>query len=419
MKKTPLRKARRRVTAKPERVATDLGRTLVSSLDRKTIFRELAEGIKAHVRYDRLVVLERQKGKRIERVFTAPPGQKATADGASLNEEEKRIFGRVARRKQPYLWQASRPVKGGGAKALSAWGFASYLGLPLIHRGQVLGSLHLGSKRPKAYGPMHLHLLQAVAAWLALSMDNALLYEKVKSQNDDLKRATEYKSQFLARMSHEIRTPLGVLIGFLDILHSGTLGPVNDEQRTALDKMQSQSRRLQKMINDVLSLSRIEEGSVPLEISTFPLEKIMEPVRTLVDDLKRKSPLQVVWDIEPDLPTLRTDAPKLEEILQNLIVNAFKYTRQGEVRIRIKNLAERRRVQFIVEDTGLGIAPQNVSKIFEGFHQIDATTSSQGVGLGLTIVKKFVDLLEGDIEVQTQPGKGSSFKVTLPHVLED
>jgi signal transduction histidine kinase len=244
------------------------------------------------------------------------------------------------------------------------------------------------------------------------------LYEEIKRHNEELQRATEHKSQFLARMSHEIRIPLSIVMGFLDILGLETLGTLNKEQKTAVDKMLVQSQKLQKMIGDVLSLSQIEAGIIPLEISTFSMERIIESLRAVADTLQRKTDLKVRWDIDQDLPPLTTDASKLEEILQNMMVNAFKYTSKGEVRIRIKNRLDSKSVEFVVEDTGRGIAAENISKIFDGFQQIDATTSNQGVGLGLAIVKKYLELLKGDIQVQSEPGKGSTFTLILPHTLK-
>lgn len=243
-------------------------------------------------------------------------------------------------------------------------------------------------------------------------------YEEVKRHNEELQRATENKSQFLARMSHEIRIPLSIVMGFLDILSLETLGTLNKEQKSAVDKMLVQSRRLQKMIGDVLSLSQIEAGIIPIEISTFPMERIIESLRAVADDLQRKTDLKVRWNIDRNLPPLTTDASKLEEILQNLMVNAFKYTSEGEVRIRIKNSLDSKFIEFVIEDTGRGIAAENISKIFDGFQQIDATTSSQGVGLGLAIVKKYIELLKGDIQVQSELGKGSTFTLILPHTLK-
>ncbi len=244
------------------------------------------------------------------------------------------------------------------------------------------------------------------------------LYEEIKRHNEELQRATEHKSHFLARMSHEIRIPLSIIMGFLDILSLETLGTLNQEQKTAVDKMLVQSQKLQKMIGGVLSLSQIEAGIIPIEISTFPMERIVESLRALAEDLQRKTNLKVRWDIDQDLPPLATDASKLDEILQNMVVNAFKYTSKGEVRIRIKNHLDSKTVEFVVEDTGRGIAAENISKIFDGFQQIDTTTSNQGVGLGLAIVKTYLELLKGKIQVQSKLGKGSTFTLILPHTLK-
>ena len=416
MKKTPARKGAPSKAPLSQKAVTELGHALSSTLELDSIFQELAKGVKAHIRYDHLSV-HRVNNHKTNRVFLSSTSQ---GDGKSMaaDESDNTLTDRVVREGNPILWKDARTEKEHGTEQLSQMGLRSCVGIPLIHRNQVLGSLHMASKQPRAYGAKELHFLASVGEWLASAMDHAHRYKEVKKQNEDLQMATEYKSQFLARMSHEIRTPLGVLIGFLDILHSGTLGAINEEQKTAVDKMQIQSQRLQKMINDVLNLSRIEEGSTPLEISTFPTEKIIESLRTLADELQRKSELKVRWDIDPNLPSLTTDAPKLEEILQNLIVNAFKYTPTGEIQIRVKNHPATNIIEFVVEDTGLGISPQNIPKIFEGFHQIDATTSSQGVGLGLTIVKNYLGLMRGAIRVESKPGKGSKFRVTLPHILD-
>jgi signal transduction histidine kinase len=163
-----------------------------------------------------------------------------------------------------------------------------------------------------------------------------------------------------------------------------------------------------------LNISRIEAGTIPLEVSTFRLDKLIESLRTLTEEMQRKTGLKVIWDVDPDLPLLKTDAAKLEAILQNLIVNAFKYTPEGEVHIRIKSRSESKSVEFVIEDTGGGISTENLPKIFEGFHQVRSTTSIQGVGLGLTIVKKYLELINGDIQVRSELGKGSTFTVTLP-----
>ncbi len=334
MKNPSQPKPRQRPAAPKEIDIKGLGQGLVSSLNRKSILQELAKGLKSPIPYDRLTVFDYGERKAPRRVFVTPSHQGEPTTQSRFNAAAKRISARLAREKRTFNWHAKGSPMGAEAECLSRAGFNSYLALPLIHRRRVIGSFHLARKGTQAYTAEELRVLDSVSHWLTMAMGNALLYQTVKSKNEALQEASEYKSQFLARMSDEIRTHLGVLVGFLDILHAGTLGPVNEEQRNALDKMQSQSRKLQKMINDVLNQSRIEEGSIPLEVSTFAIERI----------------------IEPQLPTLTTDAPKREEILQNLIVNAFKYTPEGEVRIRIKNKPEFRRVEFVVENRGLGIS---------------------------------------------------------------
>jgi signal transduction histidine kinase len=148
------------------------------------------------------------------------------------------------------------------------------------------------------------------------------------------------------------------------------------------------------------------------------MAKMVESLRTLTDDLQRKNDLDVAWDIDPNLPSLTTDAGKVQAILQNLIVNAFKYTSEGRVKIRMKNHPQTKSVELAVEDTGRGISAEDLPKIFDGFHQVQSTAASQGVGLGLTIIKKYLDLLKGTIRVDSKPGKGSTFTVTIPWSLE-
>ncbi|NIO08456.1 MAG: GAF domain-containing protein [Deltaproteobacteria bacterium] len=417
MKKNPL--AKRPLKGKgasPQQAILDLGYALSSTLDLDSLFQHLAKGVKTQVGFDYLSV-HRTDNHKADCVFETSTRQgikHPSAPQESPNgSPESTLEGR-----DPVVWKDLRVEKTEGTEPLRNMGLRSGVGIPLVHENQTIGSLHVASKRPRVYGSKELRVLTTVAPFLASAMVHAMAFGELKKHNEELQTATEHKSQFLARMSHEIRTPLGVLIGFMDILHSETLGSINPEQKTALDKMQIQSKRLQKMINDVLNLSRIEEGTIPLEVSTFPAERIIESLKTLTDNLQRKSQLEVHWDVDSVLPSLTTDAPKLEEVLQNLIVNAFKYTPSGEIWIRVKDRPSINIIEFVVEDTGLGIAPQNLTRIFEGFHQIDATTSSQGVGLGLTIVKKYLGLMHGAIRVESEPGKGSKFKVTLPYVLD-
>ncbi len=226
MKKTPLRK---RVPSKArlsQKAVSDLGRALSSTLDLDSIFQELAKGVKAHIRYDHLSV-HRVNNQKAYCVFLSSTNRGAGKSMASDGSEYS-LIDRILRERNPILWKDTRTEKGHGTEQLNKMGLRSCVGIPLIHQNQVLGSLHIASKRPRAYGAKELRFLVSVGEWLASAMDHAHAYEKLKKHNNDLEMATEHKSQFVARMSHEIRTPLGVLLGFLDILHSGTLGTINE-----------------------------------------------------------------------------------------------------------------------------------------------------------------------------------------------
>ena len=299
-------------------------------------------------------------------------------------------------------------------KGLDEMGFRSYLGVPILLREEGVGTLVVLSRTVRDFSGRDIFFLQQLAAEAAIAIHHALLFHELKRLNRNLEEATEHKSRFLAHLAHELRTPLSVIVGILGIMESGATGPMTDEQRTALNKIQDQSYALQKMANDLLNLSRIESGNILVEITTFPMDGLVESLKTLTEDLQRKNGLKVVWDIDADLPRLTTDAGKLEAILQNLIVNAFKYTAEGEVRIRIKNRPETKSIELAVEDTGQGISPEHLPKIFEGFHQVQPTAAGQGVGLGLAIVKKYLELLKGSIRVASELGRGSTFTATLP-----
>ncbi len=324
-------------------------------------------------------------------------------------ENRRPLVIRDIRRQDPSIPQGTGLIR---------MGFRSYLGVPILLKEEAIGTLVVLSKTVRDYTDRDIFFLQQLAAEAAVAIHHALLFDELKRLNQDLEKTTQHKSQFLARLAHELKTPLNVIIGILDVMNLGATGPLNEKQKSALSKIQDQSRALQKMVTDVLNLSRIEAGTIPLEVSTFPIAKVVESLRTLTEDLQRKNSLDVVWDIDPDLPSLTTDAEKVEAILQNLIVNAFKYTSEGKVKIRMKNRPRTKSVELAVEDTGRGISSEELPKIFDGFHQVRSTAASQGVGLGLTIVKKYLELIKGNIHVKSEIGKGSAFTVTLPYSLQ-
>ena len=208
-----------------------------------------------------------------------------------------------------------------------------------------------------------------------------------------------------------------MIIGNADLCKDGFFGGLTGKQQEAMEKVLRYSRILLKLINDVLTLSKIEAKKMSLDLTTFDVREVIEQVQNFVDQLNHKGRVKISWKVPARLPPLTTDALKLEEILQNLIGNAYKFTPSGTIEIRVRDLQSERRIEFAVADTGIGIKPDNLDKIFDEFHQLEEAHTGQysGVGLGLSIIKKYLELMLGDIRVESEPGLGTTFTFTLPY----
>lgn len=233
------------------------------------------------------------------------------------------------------------------------------------------------------------------------------------SQSEAL-AASRAKSDFLARMSHELRTPLAAIIGYGELLADGITGPVNDEQKKQLRRIRSSANHLLAIIDEILTLARMEAGKEKVEMRPVEIDELLDSVASMAEPLAAAKGL--AFELEPSSPgvTIHTDAIKLRQVLLNLISNAVKYTDEGKV-----SLASERddgEVHFLVNDTGLGLDVQHLEKIFEPFWQVEHTTTRRagGTGLGLAVTRQFVDMLGGRISVTSTLGEGSSFRVSLP-----
>jgi len=234
----------------------------------------------------------------------------------------------------------------------------------------------------------------------------------------ELKRSTRAKSEFLANMSHELRTPLNSINGFSEILSDETFGPLNQKQKQYVEYVLTSGKHLLSLINQILDMSKVESGKMKLTLSSLPMKSLLNEISLLVADMVSKKKLQMSFEIAEDLPNIEGDELKVKEILYNLLSNAVKFTPEGgKVGMRARRADSG--IEIVVWDTGVGIAVENMEKIFEGFFRVDTPYSriTEGTGLGLPLSKKLVELHGGKFFVESEGlGKGTQVKFTLPIV---
>ncbi|MCK8824031.1 ATP-binding protein [Fuchsiella alkaliacetigena] len=238
---------------------------------------------------------------------------------------------------------------------------------------------------------------------------------ELKLAKEEAEAATKAKSEFLANMSHELRTPMNAIIGYSEMLFEEAEEMELEVFANDLEKIQSAGKHLLSLINDILDLSKIEAGKMELYLETFDLNEEIENVVDTVAHLVEKNNNQFQIEVEPDLGKMHSDLTKLRQILINLLSNAAKFTENGSITLRVET-ASSGEVSFEVEDTGIGMSKEQLAKLFEAFTQADTSTTREygGTGLGLTISKVFCEMLGGEIEVESELGKGSIFTVKLP-----
>jgi signal transduction histidine kinase len=238
---------------------------------------------------------------------------------------------------------------------------------------------------------------------------------QLEQANRSLVKANKAKDEFLHVMSHELRTPLNVLSGYSQLVKDGDLGTINQDQEKALGKVIGAAKELMSLISEILSVTGIEAGKVRAEMYQIQMGELLDDLKSNYDILLDKK-LTFKWDYPAEPRIINTDGDKLKHILQNLINNAVKFTDEGSITFTARYFPETKVAEFKVADTGIGIQQEMLPSIFQRFHQLDSseTRSHGGLGLGLYIVKNYIDALGGQIHVNSELGKGSIFAVTIP-----
>ncbi|HRP08068.1 MAG TPA: ATP-binding protein, partial [Gemmatimonadales bacterium] len=316
--------------------------------------------------------------------------------------------------------------------------------VPLRSAGLVVGAVCAYNRRDgKPFTEHDRQLLQSLGDQVVLGLDRATVLEELRrnermlaAKNRELQRATQLKSEFLANMSHELRTPLNAIIGFSDLMLSEGLGPLEEQQKEFLESILRNGRHLLGLINSVLDLSKIEAGRMELKIEPCDVRESVTGAVTDTASLRSAKAQECIIDLPTDTDLeVRADGVRVRQILFNLLSNASKFTGDGgritvsvvrtaapmpeQVPTRAAStprLVPRDVVWFSVSDSGVGIRPEDMPKLFQEFSQVDSSTTraAQGTGLGLALCKRFVEMHGGQIGVESIFGKGSTFWFILP-----
>ena len=238
--------------------------------------------------------------------------------------------------------------------------------------------------------------------------------EALKQKTAEAEEANRFKSQLVSTISHDLRTPLNAILGYTHLLLNKTYGPIAEVQASPLERIGKNANGLLRLINEALDLSKIESGKMSVDLGPVEIPSLIEEILTDLKPLWDQKGLAMRRDMAKALPTIESDAMKIKQILTNLLSNAIKFTDQGEIRIVAENRSKQGGIEVVIEDTGIGLRPEALSKIFEVFYQVDGVKKTGGSGLGLAIVRDFVHLLKGEITVRSEYGKGSTFTVFLP-----
>ena len=277
--------------------------------------------------------------------------------------------------------------------------------------------------RPKdgsvaASPPSFTDLTSAQQRIMTLEDELAQARRELAEARRQLREADTLKTEFIATVSHELRTPLNSIIGFAKLLLKQKIGPLNPIQQTDMSLIYDSAQHLLSLVNDILDLSKIEAGKIRLDLDWVSVEEIIVGVMASTYILIEGKPIELREEIEPNLPRVYVDRNRIRQIVINILSNAAKFTDAGNITMRIRRVTKNDQdfICFSIKDTGIGIAPEDMEKVFEAFRQIDSSVArrAEGTGLGMPISYRLVTLHGGELWVESQVGHGSIFSFTIP-----
>ncbi len=334
--------------------------------------------------------------------------------------------GIIAQERRPYL---TNQVVGNPRVADQEWaireGMIAFAGYPLLVENRLVGVLGMFAKHELS--DTVLTSLSTVADAIALGIERKRSQAEMERAKLDAEEASRTKSLFLANMSHELRTPLNAILGYSEMLEEEAQDLELDNFTSDLSRINSAGKHLLALINDILDLSKIEAGKMDLFVEEFDLAMTIHEVSSLAETLMEKNGNALRIEMPDDLGTMTADQTKVRQCLLNLLSNAAKFTKDGDVTLRVKRetiaaldeATSRDWLAFEVQDSGIGMSEEQVLRLFQAFTQADASTTRKfgGTGLGLALTRRFCQMMGGDVNVQSVPGAGSTFTFHLPAVV--